>query len=970
MNYVQILLILFQFCPYISTLLYPCQYTDLNELILKCDLCRCLTFPSIYSSSNDLCSLTTSSSSLNCLENSSQDEFLRSKINQISENIFYENDNQIEFYNFNPDLFYSEKFCQLKTYSHLTFYNFLYNYTLNQIPQCLKKLNSLRFINSFIDKNYFPSEKLVFYNTTFNIENFNITSTKILILHTIQFLSQSFEFNSLSSLTHLTITYTENYNLLGTFLHLSYLNLCSTKLNDKKLNKLFSQINLPDLTTLILSNNQLTLITNKFPSTIRYLDLSKNYIKSLDYYSFKTLYSLNILNISFNSQLEIQQDTFTRIPYLEILDLSYTLPTLPFEELFLPLQKLRHLNISANSLDTLPQLPVPYDAHSIESYDHHLPVLYVDLSYNNFEKLDFEIFSTPSTQDKYILSFNINHNRLKTLNFSSLLLFNDTKRRGPFIELDLRNNPLECDCNLYETIHTLYPKQNELLSLKYQQLPPSGYYSPSSFQYFRHRRHYNLAQQSSSTNIYQKQTRIKFLHLSNLTCIDTIEPDIHRFLSDLNSSNSYCSYIKSCPSTCTCCSQSNCYCYSQCPNECTCKHSYDLIHNYINCSYRQLTQIPSNLPLSTTDLYLNNNQIKSLENTSQIFSNLLSLKKLYLHDNPWIPKFYENIQEFQFNKQLFHLTYGKNLLCNRSINIKKSLTYEDCCQYKNNESCENKIHIENHSKNIFLYQKYILLTLILFLLLLICILILYIYRKKRLLYPKETYLSNDNIKKYNQQDNDNSLSYTDEDDYASIPLTISQTDIPSQINAPPLPPPRYFISNRPVSHTSTTSTSITIRSIKGQNLSSTRSCLQIKLDVLVIYSINDSKYIHEYIGQQLEYMYGKRFSFYFLHRDRMLGELDWLIENSCVTLLILRKPYHLIHEYMKILSTSKMKSFIILINYGQNYQMTSEKVREKIAKLYRTSAIYEWKSNPNALIHEQLELFLEQNCGSATYVMD
>jgi hypothetical protein len=115
-------------------------------------------------------------------------------------------------------------------------------------------------------------------------------------------------------------------------------------------------------------------------------------------------------------------------------------------------------------------------------------------------------------------------------------------------------------------------------------------------------------------------------------------------------------------------------------------------------------------------------------------------------------------------------------------------------------------------------------------------------------------------------------------------------------------------------------------------------------------------------------MYGKRFSFYFIHRDRMLGELDWLIENSCITILILRKPYHLIHDYMKILSAcSPIKCFIILIN---NDQRTSIKVREKIARTYRTSDIYEWNSSPNALIHEQLELFLEQNCGSATYVTD
>jgi len=231
---------------------------------------------------------------------------------------------------------------------------------------------------------------------------------------------------------------------------------------------------------------------------------------------------------------------------------------------------------------------------------------------------------------------------------------------------------------------------------------------------------------------------------------------------------------------------------------------------------------------------------------------------------------------------------------------------------------------------------------------------------------------------YNDRGNDNSLSYTDEDDYASIPLTTSQTDLSSVIHSqalvPPLPPPRHFLPIRPISHSSTVSTSITIQSTKSPNSSSlitTRSCLQIKLDILVIYSINDCKYIHQNLGQQLEHMYGKRFSFYFVHRDRMLGELEWLIENSCITILILRKPYNLIHDYMKILSTSStIKCFIILINNDQNRRLIPIKAREKLARLYRTSDIYEWNSNPNSLIHEQLEIFLEQNCGSATYVAD
>lgn len=228
-------------------------------------------------------------------------------------------------------------------------------------------------------------------------------------------------------------------------------------------------------------------------------------------------------------------------------------------------------------------------------------------------------------------------------------------------------------------------------------------------------------------------------------------------------------------------------------------------------------------------------------------------------------------------------------------------------------------------------------------------------------------------------------------------MTVSQTDlapvIRPQPTVPPLPPPRQTqaqrsIANRPISHSSTASTATTIRSvvpaIKRSNssaskhaqstLTNARSCLQIKLDALVLYSINDSELVHRSIGETLENMYGKCFSFYFIHRDRMLGELDWLIENSCVTIIILRKPYHIVHDYMKILSTcSSIKVFIILVNDENNSQSSSSssvKAREKISKLYRTSYVYEWNSNPSSTIHEQLERFLEKNCGSATYVPD
>lgn len=219
---------------------------------------------------------------------------------------------------------------------------------------------------------------------------------------------------------------------------------------------------------------------------------------------------------------------------------------------------------------------------------------------------------------------------------------------------------------------------------------------------------------------------------------------------------------------------------------------------------------------------------------------------------------------------------------------------------------------------------------------------------------------------------------TDEDDYASIPLTISQTDLAIPIRVPsmvPPLPPRLFFSRRATSPlSSTVSTSTTSQSTQNPSTSlptPIRPCLQIKLDVLVLYALDDSQYVHEDLGRKLETMYGKRFSFYFIHRDRMVGKVAWLIENSCVTLLILRQPQHALRDYAKIFSTCpSMKCFIIVSGNDQHSRTTSIKVREKLAGLYHTSDIYDWNTNANSLIHEQLEMYLELNCGSATYVAD
>jgi hypothetical protein len=473
--------------------IYPCHYKELNQRIYKCDMCICISSPPLFSTSNLCSSLSTSLVCSDNLNKTHNEELLRSRLDEIESETDHQlltqysiipkkpyNDIQFEFDNFNNDIikniFNFDQFCSSINNSRLTFYRLQTNISFTQ---CKLSILSLRFLDTTIETNLLPLETnpdtLIFYNCTFNINHFNLTtSTTTLSFYYVKFLSKPFLLKSLSSLIHLTITHTTNFDLFGSYPNLIYLDLCHTQLNDIQLNKLFSQIDMPDLNTLILSNNHITVLKTKFPSTIRYLDLSNNQIKSLDYTSFKSLYSLSTLNLSFNSPLDIQQDTFTRIPYLEVLDLTSSLPSLPIDDLFLPLQKLRYLNISSNNLNSLPRFPIPYDAHTIASYDHHLPVLYVDMSNNNLNKIDFDIFSSASTQDKYIISIDMTYNQFKTLQLPSSLS-TGIKRRGPLIELNINHNPLECDCMLYENMfqflqNDISSQQQNTFNCKYIQL--------------------------------------------------------------------------------------------------------------------------------------------------------------------------------------------------------------------------------------------------------------------------------------------------------------------------------------------------------------------------------------------------------------------------------------------------------------------------------------------------------------------
>jgi hypothetical protein len=153
------------------------------------------------------------------------------------------------------------------------------------------------------------------------------------------------------------------------------------------------------------------------------------------------------------------------------------------------------------------------------------------------------------------------------------------------------------------------------------------------------------------------------------------------------------------------------------------------------------------------NLDLSSNHIQNIR--PKLFSNMLDLKQLYLHNNPWIPKFYNGNKEFQTNTRLILLTYANGSTCNRSITTvhEMPLTAKDCCKYSNTESCQQTTNLEHNPPNSLLslkllfHQKnrlYIVISISI--LIIICALILFLYRKKCSLLCKQKCSLDNNIK--------------------------------------------------------------------------------------------------------------------------------------------------------------------------------------------------------------------------------
>lgn len=177
-----------------------------------------------------------------------------------------------------------------------------------------------------------------------------------------------------------------------------------------------------------------------------------------------------------------------------------------------------------------------------------------------------------------------------------------------------------------------------------------------------------------------------------------------------------CAYKTHCFALCHCCDFDACDCEMTCPNNCTCFHDQSWSTNVVECSAAGYGEMPTNIPMDTTELYIDGNNLGELSGHSfigrknlrilyanhsniQIIYNttFYGLKKLtYLHlENNKILRFLGHEFEFLENLREIHLQNNRiSFIDNRTfIGLRKL----EVLRLDNNKL----LHFEGKPENIF-----------------------------------------------------------------------------------------------------------------------------------------------------------------------------------------------------------------------------------------------------------------------------
>ena len=482
---------------------------------------------------------------------------------------------------------------------------------------------------------------------------------------------QEWDFSGHSSVSHLSLA----GNVIAEIESKAFRNLTSLLVLDISDNKLFS---LPDGV--------------RFLTNLQTLDVSNNFISDINKESLDAMSSLWRLQMHGNLLLNISDGLFSGLRSLQILDLSANRISRVESGAFAQNSRLRAVRLDGNQVRVL------------DGVFQEVPgLIWLNVSDNNIQHFDYALFP------RSLAWLDISHNEISIIkNFFDI-------QKSAISYLDLSFNQLvQIEAKSFlENLETLLLNDNKISTMA-----PYTFYSQSklakvdlsvnelsSFSENAIR----LATDSSSSRSQQpifnlggnpiacdcnmmwfktvnEQSKMaSYPHIVDIESIycQLVDTEVKTFIPLVEARNDQflCRYQTHCFSLCQCCQFDSCDCEMICPKGCNCFHDNSWSKNIIQCSNNDYQNLPTNMPMDATEIYLDGNDLGVLRSHSLIgrknlrvlhlnnsnieriqnktFNGLKSLRALHLENNMM-----RSLQGFEFTglAHLRELYLGGNLL--------------------------------------------------------------------------------------------------------------------------------------------------------------------------------------------------------------------------------------------------------------------------------------------------------------------
>ncbi|CAH2266846.1 jg8907 [Pararge aegeria aegeria] len=447
----------------------------------------------------------------------------------------------------------------------------------------------------------------------YNLHTLNLAENR---LHTID----DKLFNGLFVLSKLTL----NNNLLVSIDKKAFKNCSDLKELDLSSNQL---LEVPDalwelsfLKTLDLGENQISDFKNgsfKNLNQLTGLRLIDNQIGNLSVGMFWDLPSLQVLNIAKNKIQSIERGTFTRNMQLEAIRLDGNFLS-DINGVFSTLASLLWLNLSENHLVWFDYAFVPSNLKWLDVHGNFIEHL------GNYYKLQDQI---------HIKTLDVSHNRIVEIspmaipNSVELLFINNNFLNNIHVNSFFdKKNLTRVDMYANELVHL------ELNSLRLATVPvnktlPEFYIGGNPFQCDCTMEWLPIINNMTAMRQYPR-----VMDLENVLCkMTNTRSGTHVPLTNLKTSDFLCEYETHCFAICHCCDYDACDCEMTCPQNCTCYHDPLWNTNVVDCSGQSSMEIPQKIPMDATEVFLDGNNIRELQN--HVFIGRQKMRSLYVNNS-------------------------------------------------------------------------------------------------------------------------------------------------------------------------------------------------------------------------------------------------------------------------------------------------------------------------------------------------